>query len=49
MDPDRDLPKDAAPDLRLPLTVGLMEKGGNWPGPPTLWQRFVRLLKRRRS
>jgi hypothetical protein len=34
---------------RLPRTVGVMEVGGNWPGAPTLWQRFLRLVRRRRS
>jgi hypothetical protein len=42
-------PTSEPPLIPIPLTVGVMEKGGNWPGPPTLWQRFVRLLKRRRS
>jgi hypothetical protein len=46
MDTDRDA-TEAPSDFRLPLTVGIMEKGGNWPGKPTLWQRFLRLFRRR--
>ena len=42
-------PTKAPADIRLPLTAGLMEKGGTWPGKPTLWQRLLSLLKRRRS
>jgi len=35
------------PEVRLPLTVAISEKGERWPGKPTLWQRFIRRLKRR--
>jgi hypothetical protein len=34
----------------LPVEFGLTETGGKWtPPPPTLWQRVVSFLKRRRS
>jgi hypothetical protein len=49
MGTERD-PTKAPPEFRLPLTLGVMDEGGTWPGPPTLWERFLNFfLKRRRS
>jgi hypothetical protein len=42
-------PNSGVEYVRLPRTVAMMEVGGNWPPPPTLWQRLIRLLKKRRS
>jgi hypothetical protein len=42
-------PTKAPTDFRLPLTLGVMEKGGNWPGKPTLWERFLAFLRGHRS
>jgi hypothetical protein len=34
----------------LPVELGLTEVGAKWtPPPPTLWERFLNFLRKRRS
>ena len=40
---------DGRADFHLPLTVAVSERGENWPGKPTLWERFLNFLRTRRS